>query len=231
MPELSQWRRILAIGLPTGFEIAMMAVYTFLVYTVARPFGPAAQAGFGIGMRLIQAGFMPVVALGFAAAPVAGQNFGARLPERVRRTFRDGVVLATVAMVVFTIIVRLAPAALLGPFSKDPEVVRVGAEYLLVISWTFVSSGVIFVSSSMFQAMGNTMPSLIASGTRMILLVLPVFVLARSPQFSLQWVWYLSLATAYVQLLLALWMLRREFSKRLAFESKVSFSAPVPDSV
>ena len=45
---------------------------------VSRPFGAAAQAGFGIGMRIIQALFMPVVALGFAVAPVAGQNFGAR---------------------------------------------------------------------------------------------------------------------------------------------------------
>ncbi|HEV8216096.1 MAG TPA: MATE family efflux transporter, partial [Gemmatimonadaceae bacterium] len=81
-PELRQWKRILAIGLPAGFEFAMMAVYQFLVFTVARPFGAAAQAGFGIGMRVIQAGFMPVVALGFSVSPVAGQNFGARLGER-----------------------------------------------------------------------------------------------------------------------------------------------------
>src|SRR5262249_31705928 len=74
-PELSKWGRMLGIGMPTGFEFAMMAVYQFLVYTIARPFGASAQAGFGIGMRIIQAGFLPVVALGFAVAPVAGQNF------------------------------------------------------------------------------------------------------------------------------------------------------------
>ena len=65
-----------------------MAVYLFVVYMISRPFGAAAQAGFGIGMRIIQAGFMPVVALGFAVAPVAGQNFGARHPQRVRDTFQ-----------------------------------------------------------------------------------------------------------------------------------------------
>ena len=41
-----------------------MAVYLFIVYAVSRPFGAAAQAGFGIGMRIVQAAFMPVVALG-----------------------------------------------------------------------------------------------------------------------------------------------------------------------
>ena len=61
-----------------------MGVYMFVVYAITRRFGAAAQAGFGIGLRVMQAGFMPVVALGFAVSPVAGQNFGARLPDRVR---------------------------------------------------------------------------------------------------------------------------------------------------
>ena len=69
---------MLKIGLPAGAEFALMAVYLVIVYAVSRPFGAAAQAGFGIGMRIVQACFLPVVALGFAVAPVAGQNFGAR---------------------------------------------------------------------------------------------------------------------------------------------------------
>jgi putative MATE family efflux protein len=74
-PRPDIWKKILGIGLPAGFEFAMMALYMVIVSTIARPFGAAAQAGFGIGMRVVQAGFMPVVALGFSVAPVAGQNF------------------------------------------------------------------------------------------------------------------------------------------------------------
>ena len=58
-----------------------------IVYVLSRPFGAAAQAGFGIGLRIVQSLFLPVVALGFAVAPVAGQNFGARQADRVRATF------------------------------------------------------------------------------------------------------------------------------------------------
>jgi Na+-driven multidrug efflux pump len=61
----------------------MMAVYLMLVYTLARPSGRG-TGGFGIGMRVVQALFMPVVALGFSVAPVAGQNVGARLGDRVK---------------------------------------------------------------------------------------------------------------------------------------------------
>src|SRR6185436_6352189 len=121
--------------------------YLFVVYAVSRPFGSAAQAGFGIGMRIVQAGFMPVVALGFAVAPVAGQNVGARLAQRVRATFRSAVFMAAGAMVLLSIACRLAGAGMISFFSSDPEVVAVGTEYLRIVSWTFAASGVIYVGS------------------------------------------------------------------------------------
>lgn len=67
----------------------LLKTTSFMLVTmvVSRPFGLAAQAGFGIASRTLQAAFLPVVALGFAVAPVAGQNFGARLASRVRSTF------------------------------------------------------------------------------------------------------------------------------------------------
>src|SRR5262245_2208874 len=162
-PQLDLWANMLKIGLPAGAEFALMSVYLFVVYSVSRPFGAAAQAGFGIGMRIIQSGFMPVIALGFAVAPVAGQNFGARLAGRVRETFRSAVSIAVVVMVVFALLCHIAPAAMIRIFSSDPAVIAVGEEYLRIVSWNFISSGVVFVSSSMFQALGNTIPSLVSS--------------------------------------------------------------------
>ena len=214
-PQMQTWKRVLAIGLPAGFEFAMMALYQFVVYTVARPFGASAQAGFGIGMRVVQAGFMPVVALGFAVAPVAGQNFGAGLPERVRATFRDAALLGSAVMVFFALLSHVAPAAMVGTFTKDAAVMAVGEEYLRIISWNYVASGLIFVASSMFQALGNTIPSLVASGLRMSILIVPVLLLARLPGFELRWVWYVAAGTVYVQLAVSLFLLRREFGRKL----------------
>jgi putative MATE family efflux protein len=214
-PRLDTWKRMLAIGLPTGFEFTMMAVYMMIVYSVSRPFGAAAQAGFGIGQRIIQAGFMPVVALGFAVAPVAGQNFGARLPHRVRATFKDGALMASGAMLFFTIICHIIPGPLVGVFSKDLSVTAVGAEYLEIISWNFLASGLIFVASSMFQAMGNTMPSLIASAARITLVGVPVLYMSRLPWFELHHIWYTAVAAVLAHLTISMLFLRREFRRRL----------------
>ena len=168
------WGRMLAIGLPAGAEFALMGVYMAVIYSITRRFGAGAQAGFGIGLRVIQAGFMPVVALGFAVSPVAGQNFGARLPDRVRGDVPDRRGDGDRARWrCCCVICRLAPEALVGIFNKDPGVLAVGGEYLKIVAWNFVPSGIVFVSSSMFQALGNTIPSLVSSFIRTALLVIP----------------------------------------------------------
>jgi putative MATE family efflux protein len=216
-PRLELWSKVLKIGLPAGAEFGVMGIYVLLVYTVTRPFGSAAQAGFGIGSRVIQAGFMPVVALGFAVAPVAGQNFGARRPARVRETFRVAALAAASLMLLFALLCHIAPAAMIGVFSSDPQVVAVGDEYLRIVSWSYAASGVIFVCSSMFQAMGNTLPSLAASFLRIFVVAVPVFLLARVPGFQLRWIWLISIAATGLQMLLCLGLLRMEFRSRLAF--------------
>jgi Na+-driven multidrug efflux pump len=168
-------------------------------------------------MRIVQAGFLPVVALGFAVAPVAGQNFGARHPERVRATFRSAAFMAGGGMILFTAICRAVGASMIGFFSSDEQVVVVGEEYLRIVSWTFAASGVIFVVSSMFQALGHTLPALMASFSRIVLVAIPAFFLARMPGFQLHWIWWLSVGALIVQLALGLLLLRREMRLRLNF--------------
>jgi len=190
-PDFPLWKKMLGIGLPAGAEFALLAVYLFVVYVISRPFGSAAQAGFGIGMRIVQAGFMPVVALGFAVAPVGGQNVGARLGDRARATFRSGAIMAAGVMVLLTIACWIAGEEMVRVFSADPGVIAVGTEYLDIVSWTFVASGVIFVGSSMFQALGHTLPALLASFTRIVLVAIPAFMLSRLQSFQLNWIWYM----------------------------------------
>jgi len=217
-PRTAIWGAMLKIGLPAGTEFALMAVYLFIVYAISRPFGAAAQAGFGIGLRILQAGFMPVVALGFAVAPVAGQNFGARHPERVRRAFQDAAWMAAGVMAAFAALCLIAPRALVGFFSSDPGVIAVGEEYLRILAWSFVGSGVTFVASSTFQALGNSVPPLLTSVARIVIVAVPALILAGMPGFELRWIWYLSASAVLLQMALNLALLRREFARKLNFE-------------
>jgi putative MATE family efflux protein len=216
-PRLDSWKRTLAIGLPSGFEFAISTVYIALVYSITRPFGAPAQAGFGIGVRIVQATFLPAIALGFSVAPVAGQNFGARQAQRVKDTFKDAAMMVVATMLALGIIVYVAAAPIVGIFTRDPAVVAVGAEYLRLIAFNYAASGLIFVASSMFQAMGNTVPSLVTSATRILIVTIPALILSRLPGFALRDLWLLSVASVWIQLVLQMLLLRREFAKRLVF--------------
>jgi Na+-driven multidrug efflux pump len=67
--------------------------------------------------------------------------------------------------------------------------------------------------------MGNTVPSLVASGVRILLVAVPAILLSRAAGFQLRWIWYLSVVAVFVQLALSMWLLRREFGRRLTFAS------------
>src|SRR5438552_17716588 len=215
IPRLGLWGAILRIGLPAGGEFALMSVYMVLVYDIIRPFGAAAQAGFGIGIRVVQALFLPTVAIAFAAAPVAGQNYGAGFGARVRQTFYSAATMSAVIMFTLTLLCEIAPAGMIRFFNADPGVVTFGSEYLRIICWNFLASGIVFVSSSVFQGMGNTLPPLGASALRLLIFALPAYALSRRPGFRLWQIWYLSVASVTLQLVANMWLLHREFARSL----------------
>ena len=217
VPQPRLWGDMLRIGLPAGGEFALISVYMVLVYDITRHFGTPAQAGFGIGVRVMQAMFLPAVAIAFATAPVAGQNYGARLGARVRESFRAAALMSVAVMLVFTVLCHVAPAAMVRFFSPDEAVVAFGSEYLRIVSWNFVASGLVLVTSSMFQGMGHTLPALASSALRLLFFALPAYTLSHRPGFQMRHAWYLSVASVAIQVCLNLWLLRLEFDRKLAF--------------
>ncbi|HEX8029092.1 MAG TPA: MATE family efflux transporter [Vicinamibacterales bacterium] len=214
-PRWSVWWEMLKIGLPAGAEFALMGIYMAVIYAITKPFGSAAQGGFTIGLRIVQSVFLPVVALGFAVAPVAGQNYAARKGDRVRAAFKAAAGMAGVVMLLTAIVIYLSAAPLMAIFTKDADVTAVGVEYLRIVVLNFVASGITFVSSSMFQALGNTMPSLVTSGVRLVISVIPAIFLARVAGFQLAWIWYLSAVSVMLQMAANLVLLQREFRLKL----------------
>ena len=214
-PQAAQWKRILKIGLPAGGEFAILFVSMAVIYFALRNFGAAAQAGFGIGSRLLGVIHMPAISIAFAAGAIAGQNFGAGNSERVKETFNRVVLLGTAVMVAFTLFAQWRPELWLGAFTRDPETIAIGALFLRMISLNLVAQGLIFVCSSMFQGLGNTKPVLLSSGARLITYSLPLIWLSATPGFRIEHVWYLSIATTTLQAGLSLLLLRLEFRKQL----------------
>ena len=214
-PQVREWKRILYVGLPAGGEFAIIFIWMAVIYYALRDFGAAAQAGFGIGTRVLGLIQMPALAIALAAGPIVGQNFGAGNGARVRETFTKAALIGTAVMIAFTIFAQWKPNWLLGGFASDPETMAVAALFLRLVSLNLVAQGLIFACSSVFQGLGNTTPVLLSSAARLVTYAVPIIWLSTRPGFRIEQVWYLSIATTTLQAGLSLWLLRREFRNRL----------------
>jgi Na+-driven multidrug efflux pump len=209
------WGRLILIGLPVGLEFFLMSIVMAVIYWVIRDFGASAQAGFGVGQGVMRIIMLPAMAVAFASAPIAGQNFGARKPERVRETFRVSVLVSVGIMVMLTVMCQFESRTFMHIFTTEEAVVLVGAQMLMITSWNFCANGVIFCCSSMFQALGNTWPSILSSAIRLSIFIVPTLWLSTLPGFQLVHVWYVSLASMFIQAVISLLLLRREFRRKL----------------
>lgn len=214
-PNLLVWKRIVSIGLPAGGELPIIFLYTAITYWAIRDFGAAAQAGFGIGVRIMQAVLLPAMAIGFVVPAIAGQNYGARRMARVRETFRIASVQCAATMLVVMVLCQCFGESMVSIFSADPEVIQVASVFLQLTSWSFVVTGITFTCSGLFQALGNTVPALVSSALRLAFFALPLTWLKVMPGYELEHVWYLSLAAGLAQGLISIWLLQKQMRLRL----------------
>jgi Na+-driven multidrug efflux pump len=156
-PQLATWGRLLRVGLPAGGEFALVFIYMGLMYWIIRRFGPGAQAGFGIGQRIMQSMFLPAMAVAFATAPIVGQNFGAGKFARVRETFSLAALISAASGhpdLVLSVAFGMGHSCLY----RRPDSDGVG-QYLQIVSWNFLAAGIVFTCSSVFQGLGHTIPA------------------------------------------------------------------------
>src|SRR3984893_14999567 len=151
----------------------------------------------------------------YPAAAIAGQNFGARRFDRVKRTFVVTSFAVCIIASVLAATCQLEAGWMVKRFTGNPEIIAVTADFLRITSWNYVLLGLVFTCSSLFQAMGNTLPSLATSAWRLLVFLGLVLWLKGRSDFPLVYVWYWMVISAVLEAAFALSLLHYEYRKRL----------------
>jgi Na+-driven multidrug efflux pump len=155
-----------------------------------------AVAVMGLYFRLQSFIFMPVFGLTGGLVAIVGYNFGARNGKRVYEAIRVALIYAGGIMAVGTAIFLLFPGFMLSLFDATPEMLSVGIPALRIISLSFLMAAGGIILSTMFQAIGNGMLSLIVSLVRQVVVLLPAaYLLSRLGGLTAVW-WSVPLAEA-----------------------------------
>ena len=169
---------------------------------------PTAVAVFGVYFKLQSFVFMPVFGLNNGMVPIISYNYGARRPDRVKKTIKLAVCYAEGIMLIGFCIFQFFPDKVLGIFAARDAMLAIGIPALRIICPHFLLAGIGIVMGSVFQALGNGVFSLIVSMCRQLVVLLPAaWLLARTG--SVNNVWWAFLIAEVVSLLLSLAFLAR----------------------
>ncbi len=212
--------RIYAVGVPSIIMSSIGSVMVFGMNKILIAFTTTATAVFGVYFKLQSFIFMPVFGLNNGMVPIVAYNYGARRPDRIKHTIKLSVIYAVSIMFIGLLVFQFAPQVMLDLFrsqedSSSSNMLTIGVPALRIISLSFLFAGYAIVCSSVFQALGHGVLSLIVSVVRQLLVLLPVaFLLSRLGELSLVW-WAFPIAELF-SLGLSTVFLMRVFRKEIA---------------
>ncbi len=156
-PDAAYFRKALDIGVPASIEGTGRAISVNAMLVVVGSFPTAVVAGYGIGVRIFSVIFLPAIAVSQGVETMAGQNIGAEKPDRAGRAAHFAskamfLILGAAGGLIF-----LFPEPISAVFTNDPEVIRVGAEFLRYVALTFGCIGVIRAYTGAFRGAGQTL--------------------------------------------------------------------------
>lgn len=181
-------KRIYAVGIPSIIMQSIGSVMVLGMNNILMSFSSTATAVFGVYFKLQSFVFMPVFGLNNGMVPIISYNYGARHKHRMVKTMKISVMYAVAIMLVGLLIFQAGPGMLLGMFNASEDMMGIGTIALRTISWSFLFAGFSIVISSVFQALGNGMYSLIVSVVRQLMVLLPIaWLLSKSGNVNLVW--------------------------------------------
>ncbi len=152
-PRAKWINQITQQALPTSFTMIVMMLAGFVVQYFLKGFGGAAVAAYGVGLRVEQLVLLPGFGLTGALLPIVAQNFGAGNYDRVREALWFCCKVGVVLMFCGSLVLWLAAPHAIAVFSDDPEVIRIGAQYLRVDGFILPVYIVLFAMNSFLQAL------------------------------------------------------------------------------
>ncbi len=181
-------KTIYGIGIPSILMMSIGSVMTFSLNKILIAFTATATAVLGVYFKLQSFIFMPIFGLNNGMVPIVAYNYGAKRKERVTKTIKTSIFVAELLMLMGLFVFQFFPERLFSLFNASDSMLTIGIPALRIISLHFLLAGFAIISSSVFQALGSGVYSLIVSASRQLLVLIPAaYLLSLSGNVSAVW--------------------------------------------
>ena len=213
-PRLHTIKPIYFIAIPSILMMSIGSIMTYAMNVILIAFSTTATAVFGVYFKLQSFFFMPVFGLNNGLIPVLSFNFGAKNKKRIDESLRFALSLAFVIMLIGTITFELIPGTLLDLFNASDDMKGMGITALRTIAVHFPLAAVGIVLSSVFQAFGQSIYSLIVSVMRQLVVLIPAaWLLAQTG--TVNNVWWAFLIAEVISLITSIFFFKKVHRKMI----------------
>lgn len=184
-------KRIYAVGFPSIIMASITSVMTFGINKILTSFTDIvndAQSVFGAYYKLQSFIFMPIFGLNNGMVPIVAYNYGARRPDRMKKTITLAIIYAVSIMLIGLLAFNLIPHILLSFFKANETMLALGVPAFRSISLSFIFAGFCIITGSVLQAVGNGVSSMIISIIRQLVVLIPAaYLLSLTGNVNLVW--------------------------------------------
>jgi len=195
-----RWKAILRLAIPASASNLVSPIAIAITTWMVASYSSDAVAGYSIAARIESFMLVVLMALSATLAPFAGQNSGANRWDRLNEGIRFGFRFSWLWGVFVAVVLWLSADSILSAFTDNAAVIAAAKGYLLIVSLTFGFLGVVMMTNSVANGIGNPIPALVFTVSRLLIVYLPL-VWLLSKYFGLEGIY---VATAVSNLLVGI---------------------------
>jgi len=207
-------RRIINIGFPASLSMIIMSLGSGVFNKILVSYSPAAVAAYQIGGRLDFLILMPVFAIATGLTTMVGMFYGAGRFNRLKATVKYGQLTAVAITTVIGLFYYIFANQIIPIFTDSEEIISIAVRYLRIIVLAFPFVAVAITSNRSMQGLGYSMPMLVVTTLRVLLISAPVaWVFSQVLDKPIFYVWYTMLGSSVITAAIAYFWMRKVVMK------------------
>ncbi|MDE5418943.1 MATE family efflux transporter [Labilibaculum sp. DW002] len=150
------FKKSLKIGLPSGLQHTFVAVGMMTLLGIVNTFGTDVIAAYTAAGRIDSLAMMPAMNFSQAVSAFVGQNLGANKIERVKKGFKATFIMSNIFCLAMTALIVIFGGDLMRMFTRDPQVIEIGQNYLIIVSSFYLVFSSMFTIHGVLRGAGDT---------------------------------------------------------------------------
>lgn len=220
-PDMKIIKRLTKIGIPASIGQATIALGFVILNSFVNTYGEITLAAMGIGNRINGLIVMPAMGVGGAVSSIVGQNIGNNNIKRVKECVLKSSILASIFSIFGTITLLAWGDHIIAFFSKDPEIIRLGHDYLFYISLSLIGLAILPIITGTLQGAGQTKKAMYLSMSRLWALRIPaLFILPYFIGRTEKVIWLAVFGSNMITLVVAIIVYKRTTFSSLVAKNK-----------